>query len=105
MLRQKCLICEVRPRYKDSKYCHNCGKQLEPESRQKRDKQAFRYLVYQGNAVGLFKNGGNTYKPELLRRSSDRLPKSKTINLERYCPGFTRAQIKKMKRAIRILTG
>jgi len=39
-------------------------------------------------------------KAQLLKRNPDNLPKRKTIDLNRYCEGFTRAKIKDFKACV-----
>lgn len=101
----RCVICEKRPSLEGSGYCHNCNAQIEAEKRRKRRPAPVKYLVYRGHVVGLFPNGNGTLKAELLKREPERLPKSKVINLDRYCEGFDRDQIKKFKRCVLRLAG
>lgn len=61
--------------------------------------------MYRGVTVGLHKhkgkgNGdnGDTFTAEFITRDPEKLPKSKMINLDTYCKGFTREQVKKLKR-------
>ena len=102
---RKCHICNVRPATTDEGYCHNCQSQIEADKRRKRPAKPFRYVTYRGVTVGLHKNKGNggngnvdTYTPEYITRDPEKLPKSKVINLDTYCKGYTRAQVKKFKR-------
>jgi hypothetical protein len=66
-----------------------------------------KFLVYQGSVVGLFPNGKTTedgqpqFSPVLLKRDPEKLPKGKTLDLNTYLEGYTRAQIKKLKAAHR----
>jgi hypothetical protein len=48
--------------------------------------------------VAFHKDGGDKLEPQLVRRDPDKLPKRRLINLDKYCPGFTREQVKKLKR-------
>ena len=98
---RKCLICGVRPAAERG-YCHNCLASMEAErSRKRKVKQADKYVTYRGVTVALRKNGKNgndEYKAEFITTNPDRLPKRKLINLDVYCPGYDRGQIKKLKR-------
>lgn len=91
-----CIICERRPRMPDSRYCNNCEQKLKAEVRIRTAKKPEYFLTYQGIVVGLFRNNGKL-TPELLKRGPDRLPQKQTIDLNRYCKGFTREKIKEFK--------
>jgi len=100
---RKCHICGVRPATTEQGYCHNCQSQLDADRRSRRPAKPFRYVTYRGVIVGLHRhksNGdnGDTFKVEYITRDPEKLPKSKLINLDTYCPGFTREQVKKLKR-------
>jgi predicted nucleic acid-binding Zn ribbon protein len=95
---RKCHICERRPATTEQGYCHNCQQQLEAEKRRKRQPTPLKYLTYKGITVAFQRDGGDILKPQLVRRDPDKLPKSKLINLDTYCSGFTREQVKKLKR-------
>jgi len=97
---RKCHICNVRPATTEQGYCHNCQSQLDADRRSKRPQKSFRYVTYRGVTVGLHKHNGNgdTLKVEYITRDPEKLPKSRMINLDTYCPGFTREQVKKLKR-------
>jgi len=98
---RKCLICDIRPAV-DRGYCHNCLASIEAERRRKRQaRRADKYVTYRGVTVALRKNGKNgndEYKAEFITTNPERLPKSRLINLDVYCPGYTREQIKKLKK-------
>ena len=100
---RKCHICNVRPATAEHGYCHNCQSQLEADRRRKRPAKPFRYVTYRGVTVALHKQNGNgdngdRFKAEYITRDPEKLPKSRLINLDTYCPGFTREQVKKLKR-------
>jgi len=96
---RKCLICGVRPATTEQGFCHNCQASLDAEKCRKREaRKADKYVTYRGVTVALRKDGDGTYKPEFITTNPDRLPKSRLINLDIYCPGYTREQIKKLKR-------
>jgi len=96
---RKCHICGVRPASTEQGFCHNCQAQLEADRRRKRQsRKADYYVTYRGVTVALKKNGKDEYKAEFITNNPESLPKSKLINLDIYCPGYTREQIKKLKR-------
>lgn len=95
----KCVICGRRPRREDG-YCANCAAKMAAEVRLRMSDKPEKFLVYRGNVVGLFPNGDGMLRARLLRRSAECLPKSRTIFLDHYCPGFTREQIKRFKAAV-----
>jgi hypothetical protein len=95
---RKCLICGVRPVFERG-YCHNCLNSMDAERRRKREaRKADKYVTYRGVTIALRQNGDGEYKAEFITTNPDRLPKSKLINLDVYCPGYDREQIKKLKR-------
>ena len=59
-----------------------------------------KFLTYRGNVVGLFSNGDGTLKSRLMNSNPERLPKDKTLDLNKYCPGFDRSQIKRFKACV-----
>ena len=96
----KCIICEKRPARHAKPYCAICLAQIKADEQRSQKTQPRIYLTYQGNVVGLFPKGGGTLRPEPLQRDPDSLPLSRTINLDRYCPGYTREQIKRFKATV-----
>lgn len=94
-----CAICGKRPATKDG-YCHNCNSKLEAEKRRKKPEVPKHYLTYRGHVVGLFPDDNGMLKARLLKRKPENLPKSKTINLNKYCQGYAREQIKAFKRCV-----
>ena len=96
----KCIICDKRPVANGNGWCANCTAKIEAERRRRRPEEARMYFHYRGHVVGLFPNGNGMLSPRLLTRSLDRLRKSRTLNLDRYCPGYTRGQIKRFKAAV-----
>jgi hypothetical protein len=73
----------------------------------KRFKEAQYYLAYQGSVVGLFLKAGtqDILTGQLITNSIDALPKSKVINLDHWCEGFDRDQIKRFKACVKSLAG
>ena len=94
-----CIICEQHPANGDG-FCHNCNSKLESQRRRKNGNQLKHFLTYRGHVVGLFHSGTGMLKARLLNRNPDNLPKSKTLDLNRYCAGFTRAKIKEFKACV-----
>ncbi len=100
----KCIVCEVRPSRNGDGTCHNCESKIDRERRLRKPEKAFRYVVYKDYVCGLYRSGNGTYKPTYKPRpvgiKVSRLPKSITIDLTKYCAGFTKAQVKKLKAAV-----
>jgi hypothetical protein len=95
----KCIICERRPA-RDGAYCPNCNQKIEAEKRRAEPEKPVKFLTYRGHVVGLYRNGNGRLTPQLLQRSPENLPKSQTLNLNTYIPGFSREQIKKFKACV-----
>ena len=95
---RKCHICGLRPASTEQGFCHNCQAQLEADRRHKRQPKPFRYVTYRGTVLAFYRNGGDTLIPKLSGRNPEKLPIRITINLDKYCPGLTREQVKKLKR-------
>lgn len=94
-----CIICEKRPARKDG-YCPNCASKIVSDSKAHETVQPAKFLTYRGFVIGLYPTGTGTYKPQLLQRDAEKLPKSRTINLDTYCDGFDRDQIKRFKATV-----
>jgi hypothetical protein len=94
---RKCLICEVRPASEQG-YCKHCISQIEAEKRRKIQPQPFRYVTYQGITFEFHNGNGHKLTPVLTTRNPETLPQKLLINLNQYCEGFTREQVKKLKR-------
>ena len=102
MVMSKCLICEQRPaRVKGM--CPPCHDQVDKEARQRnaRANKPKYYLTYKGHVVGLYSEKGGTlkarYEPKI---NAGHLPKTITIDLNGYCEGYTREQIKRFKACV-----
>lgn len=98
----KCVICEQRPSRTEKGYCHNCNAKIVADRRNGKSPEPVKFLHYRGTVVGLYRNGnGNgTLRAELLKRDIERLPKGKLIDLDHYCEGYSREQVKKFKRCV-----
>lgn len=97
---RKCIICDRGPARTEKGYCLNCHNAIEAEKRRLTlQREPVKFISYRGHVVGLYRNG-DALVARLLKRDPEKLVKSKTIDLNKYCPGFTREQIKKMKRCV-----
>lgn len=95
---RKCLICGVRPAVERG-FCHNCLTSMDAERRHKRQaRKADKYVTYRGVTVALRSNGDGEYKASFSTLNPERIAKKRLINLDGYCPGYDRGQIKKLKR-------
>lgn len=66
----------------------------------RKGQEPVKFATYQGHVVGFYRQVDGKLIPRLLRRNSDGLPKSKTLDLNHYIEGFTREQVKNLKAAI-----
>ena len=97
-MKVKCIMCEVRPASDDG-YCQICADKVQAIRKKAKRQQPYRYIVYRDNVIGLYPNNGH-YEGRKENRSPEKLPKTTTINLDTYVPGFNRDQVKKMKKAV-----
>ena len=101
---KKCHICGVRPVNGNPEgMCSQCHARVERERKLRRPEKPFRYVTYRGHVVAMFRNQDGKLRPELSGINPNRLPKSITLNLNRYLDGFDRSQIKKLKRCVQEL--
>ena len=101
-LMTKCLICEQRPA-RIRGLCHNCQSHIDKDTRIRNGNGAKPkyYLTYRGHVVGLYPEKGGTLKARLEpKKTAARLPKKITINLDTYCDGYDREQIKRFKACV-----
>jgi hypothetical protein len=89
----------VRPSNGQS-YCQYCTAQIEAEKRRKQKPQPFRYVTYQGTTIEFHSVGKGVFKAQYCGRNPDTLPQKLLINLDKWCEGFTREQVKKLKRQV-----
>ena len=92
-----CMICGQRRIPKGERFCHVCKAQMASDSKRRAPAQPVKFLTYRGHVVGLYPNGGGTLRGRLLSRNPAKLPKGKTIDLNRWCEGYTRQTIKGFK--------
>ena len=98
---RKCQICGLRPSVTERGFCHDCEKSILAEKRRKREVNTpYKYITYQGTTVALFKDGEGRLKAAFSTRNPDTIPKCRLLDLNVYCPGYSRQQIKKFKRLI-----
>ena len=95
----KCIICERRPSNVGS-FCAPCNDKINAERKSWATTKPLHFLTYRGHVVGLFPNGNGRLTPRLLKRSAECLPKRNTLDLNRYCEGFTREKIKAFKACV-----
>ena len=110
----KCLICDVKPRYNGSRFCHDCESKLNASGGTNKAAKPDYYLTYHGITAGFFRNPRGRFTPRLLRRDIFKVlpngevklqvPADKVINLDTYCAGYDREQIKRFKAVIASLT-
>lgn len=103
--RRKCIICGNRPVARGQKagYCKVCEDQIAAGQRARSTgEDVAKYLTYRGIVIALKPSnkeaGVQMYKAERVFKNPDTLPKGKTVNLNQYCEGYDRAQIKKFKK-------
>lgn len=96
----KCIICDERPSLKGNGLCSHCEDRVNRERKSRQPDKPHRFVTYRGHVVGMYRTGNGTLKPRLLNRNPDRLPKSKTFDLNRYIEGFTREQVKRLKATV-----
>lgn len=62
------------------------------------------YVSYRGHVVAFHKNGGTSLKPDYL--GMVKIPrKAQQINLDEFCKGYSREQIRKLKTCVMRLAG
>jgi hypothetical protein len=96
--RMKCVTCGEKPAVPNLAFCHNCQAKLDAERARLKQKPEW-YVTYEGYTVAIFRIDGKL-TPKLIKRDESKLPKSRTLNLNTYLPGYTREQIKNLKRAV-----
>jgi len=94
---RKCFICGVRPSNGGS-YCKQCCTSIAAEKRRKAKPKVFKYVTWKGATMEFRAGKNGTFVPTPIKRDPDSLPQGLTINLNGYCKGYTRQQVKKFKR-------
>jgi len=95
-----CAICGHRPVKGGHRFCTPCQDKIDKDVRSRKADQPVKYATYRGHVVGFYHDRGNKLVPKLLMRKAESLPKGRTIDLNHYCDGYTRDQVKKIKHAI-----
>lgn len=110
MMRRKCIICETRPVVEGDAagYCKVCADRIAAGKSAKSAQDDVRaYLTYQGKVVALkpchIEAGVQIYDCVRVYKDPATLPKSKTLDLNHYCEGYNREQIKKFKRVFALM--
>ena len=105
----KCIICGFKPRVEGLRYCTNCDSQIKSEKKRKGGdgfQHAEKFAVWHGYGVAFMLNGNGRLTPVAVPASAiPKLAKAKTLNLDTYLDGFSRAQVKKIKAAIKAVNG
>jgi hypothetical protein len=99
----KCPLCD-RKHKNDGTYCRGCQiaidrDKAEEHQRQNPNGKAVKFVHYQGHVVGFFGKNGKL-AARYIGMSLSNIPKRKLINLDEYCPGFDRQQIKHLKATV-----
>lgn len=95
----ECIICSKR-RARSGAICHNCQAKIDAEKKRRVKAHPEHYLTYRGFTVGLFRSEPGRLRAELLGVSPERLPKSRTLDLNKYLSGYDRAIIKRFKACV-----
>lgn len=99
----KCPICS-RKHKNEGVHCRTCQAALDKDEVKERRQQnqngnAVKFVHYQGHVVGFFRKNSHL-EPRYIGMSLSGIPKTRLINLDAYCPGFDRSQIKKLKSVV-----
>ncbi len=92
----KCIICSERPA-RGGGFCPQCGGKVKKTTREAKTVQPKHFLTYREIVVGLYPIKDGKLRAELLKRSHEKLPKGRTVNLNQFCTGYTRQTIKRFK--------
>jgi hypothetical protein len=108
----KCIVCDKRPAVRGDIYCAMCRTKVEAATQSREDSKVEPryYIAWKGTVVGLYPvgeadDGQMHYKPRLESLDVEALPKSRTINIDQFVPGYDRSQIAKLKRTCLMLAG
>lgn len=97
----KCIVCGRKRATREERFiCHNCQQKIQAMGKTHRAEPPKYYLTYRGAVIGLFPIGDGNLQSRLLQVSAEHLPKSKTIDLNGWCAGFTRDKIKQFKATV-----
>lgn len=95
--RGKCLICTTRPTTPGRAYCGKCAGEIARQTpRKDKPRPAYAWITWRGLGVQLVAID----KHSAMASAVTSWPKTKALNLDEYCPGYTREQIKRFKRIL-----
>jgi hypothetical protein len=95
----ECIICGNR-RTTTNGICHNCQRKINTMSNKPADPKPVKYLHYRGMVAARVPNGNGRVRAVESQRSVDTIPKSRLIDLDHYCDGYTRGVIKSFKAGV-----
>jgi len=109
----RCAICARPYRLRSNGsngYCQQCKRLVEREQsrcQQHKARRSWRFRLYKvirhkGRLVGFYEKPGQPdhLEPRAVTVSVRSVPKCLLIDLDTYCPGFNREQVKRMKRVV-----
>lgn len=106
-----CVVCLKRPKRRGTLFCWACTEAAKDAGPAKDDgpyKGVKFIIVWKGNAIKMVQDGPNSFRPAWMgkvRIAKSKVPPScQLIELDKWLPGYTRQQIKKMKSAFMELT-
>lgn len=99
----KCPICN-RKHKNEGIHCRTCQAALDKDraklhKRQNPNGNAVKFAAYQGHVIGFFRKNSHLVA-RYIGMSLSSIPKTKLINLNEYCPGYDRSQIKRLKATV-----
>jgi hypothetical protein len=100
--REKCFICGERPAAVGI-LCHVCHDRVESERRKaktSRVKRPDQFITYQGQSVEMYSQGNGTGIYCYCGLNPEKIPKTRLINLNVYCPTLDRVEVKRLKRIV-----
>lgn len=95
-----CVICNKRRTANPSGRCSPCENKIKADTDKARPAKPEKYVTYRGYVVGMFRAGDGKLHPRLLSLKPERLPVSKTINLNVFCEGYDKTVIKRLKSCV-----
>lgn len=96
----KCLICN-RGTKPNAPYCQEHQRELDRQrAEEKKKADVVKYVTYRGHVVAFYKNGGDSLRASYHGMTTNGIPKGKIINLDVWCEGFTREEIKRLKAVV-----
>lgn len=99
---EKCPICMKRP-IKDGEWCAVCAGRIraDRQSRTPPKQSPIMYMHYRGHVIEWNPScGGTKVRATLCNLPVEKLPAKKTLDLNKWCEGYTRDTIKSFKAVI-----